>query len=126
MISPRSVSPTFHGSADLADRITRAQEALANAEENLCAATEGASNGWYVRDQLGNGFWSPQVFNVFNLRVATEAPPPSIAFACLDRRERARLLTSVDRSFQKQVDCAQEYRLQFSNGVVKHARSRGR
>src|SRR5215831_12405113 len=102
MTSTRSASHAANQSS-LADRFTRAQAALASAEEHLRAATRNVSNGWYIRDRLGNGFWSPEIFNVFNLRISTVAPPPSIAFACLRRNERERLLGSVDRSFEERV-----------------------
>jgi PAS domain S-box-containing protein len=62
-------------SSDITER-KHSERRLRDALERLELATERAGVGVFTRDSVaGNGYWSPQVFQLFGMPVEAQAPP---------------------------------------------------
>jgi AraC-like DNA-binding protein len=77
--------------------------------ENLLAETRKLPvSGSYLRDTLASGYWSPQVFRIFGLDRAEEAPPIDVWISMVLRPDAERTAEAAQRAFRDIASIAAE------------------
>jgi AraC-like DNA-binding protein len=100
--------------------LRQAYEAVARAENLLAEALKLSISGSYLRDaQASGGYWSPEVFRIFGLDRAEEAPPIDVWKSMVLRDDFAHTTEAVQRALRERLEFELEYRICLRDGSVK-------
>jgi PAS domain S-box-containing protein len=104
--------------------LRRAYEAVERAENILAEAREQSVSGSYLRDTPASGYWSPEVFRIFGLDWAEEAPPIDVWISMVLRPDFSRTAEAAQRAFRERQDYETEFQVRLRDGSVKLLHSR--
>jgi len=118
------MDPNFSDQLRASAELRRAYEATERAEKLLAEAGKLSVSGVYVRDTLAGGYWSADVFQIFGLDRAEQAPPSDVWVSMVLLPDAARTAEATQRAFREKQDFEAEYRVRLRGGSVKALRSR--
>src|SRR5262249_5198949 len=101
-----------------------AYEAIERAEKLLAEAREQSISGSYLRETPASGYWSPEVFRIFGLDLAEEAPPLDVWISLVVRPDIARTSEAAQRAFRERRDYETEFQIRLRDDSVKVLHSR--
>jgi PAS domain S-box-containing protein len=104
--------------------LLQAYEAVERAERLLAEAHKQSVSGSYLRDTPASGYWSPEVFRIFGLDWAEEAPPIDVWISMVLRPDAARTAEAAQRAFREKQDYETEFQIRRRDGSVKILHSR--
>lgn len=114
----------FSSSVNACAELRQAYEAVERAESLLAEARKSSLSGSYLRDTPASGFWSPEVFRIFDLDLAEEAPPIDIWISMVLRPDFARTAEAAQKAFRERQDYETEFQVRLRDGSVKNLHSR--
>src|SRR5215475_39489 len=104
--------------------LRQAYEAVERAENFLAETRKLSVSGSYLRDTPASGYWSPQVFRIFGLARAEEAPPINTWISLVLRPDFERTAEAAQRAFRERQDYETVFRVRLRDGSVKVLHSR--
>jgi PAS domain S-box-containing protein len=104
--------------------LQQAYEAVERAENLLAEARKSSLSGSYLRNTPASGFWSPEVFRIFGLDWAEEAPPLDIWISMVLRPDFARTVAAAQKAFRERQDYETEFQVRLRDGSLKILHSR--
>jgi AraC-like DNA-binding protein len=104
--------------------LLQAYEAVERAERLLAEAHKQSVSGSYLRDTPASGYWSPEVFRIFGLDLAEQAPPIDVWISMVLRPDFARTAEAAQRAFREKQDYETEFQIRLRDGSVKVLHSR--
>jgi PAS domain S-box-containing protein len=114
----------FYNPPGPAAEFRQAYEAVERAESLLAETRKLSVSGSYLRDTLASGYWSPEVFQIFGLDRAEEAPPIDVWVSMVLRPDSARTVEAAQRAFRERQDYETEFQVRLRDGSVKVLHSR--
>src|SRR5262249_58522912 len=104
--------------------LRQAYEAVERAENFLAETLKLSVSGSYLRDTPASGYWSPEVFRIFGLDQAEEAPPIEVWISMVLRPDFARTAEAAQKAFRERRDYETEFGVRLRDGSVKVLHSR--
>jgi len=104
--------------------LRRAYEAIEVAEKLMAEAREQTISGPYLRDTPASGYWSPEVFQIFALDRAEEAPPLDVWMSLVIRPDVARTSEAAQRAFRERQVYETEFQIRLRDDSIKTLHSR--
>ncbi|MCI0661318.1 MAG: PAS domain-containing protein, partial [Acidobacteria bacterium] len=104
--------------------LRQAYDAVERAENLLAETRKLTVSGSYLRDTPASGYWSPQVFRIFGLDRAEEAPPIDVWISMVLRPDFEPTAEAAQRAFRERQDYETEFRVRLRDGSVKILHSR--
>lgn len=104
--------------------LRQAYEAVERVEILLAGLRDSPLSGSYLRDTPASGYWSPEVFRIFGLDWAEEAPPLDAWISMVLCPDLARTTEAAQKAFQERRNYETEFQIRLRNGSVKILHSR--
>src|SRR5262249_10530675 len=119
-----NMDPNFSDQSRAEAELRRAYEAVERAEKLLADAGKPSVSGVYLRDTLASGYWSPDIFQIFGLDRAEQAPPINVWVSMALLPDYAGITEAAQRAFRRRQDYEVEFQIRLRDGSVKVLHSR--